>query len=165
MVNLEAIGATLIPFIGGGLGSIITRKNIPTWYKTLKKPWFCPPNWAFGPAWTSLYASMGYASYLVYRDGVGFQGEAKAALILYGIQLALNWAWTPIFFGAHKLKLALAEVLCTDIAVAATMYAFFQINTIAGMLMVPYQIWLSLATAINYRVAIDNEEEEQTKEE
>jgi len=165
MVNFEAIGATLIPFIGGGLGSIITRKNIPVWYKNLKKPWFTPPNWVFGPAWSTLYASMGYASYLVYRDGGGFQGDGSKALILYGTQLALNWAWTPIFFGAHKLKLALGELVCTDVAAALTMYSFFQINTVAGMLMVPYQLWLTLATALNYRVAMDNDEEESEKSE
>jgi len=161
MVNFQLIGATMFPFIGGGLGSMITRKEIPTWYKTLKKPWFNPPNWVFGPAWTTLYASMGYASYLVYKNGGGFQGDAKTALLLYGTQLALNWAWTPIFFGAHKLKLALAEILCMDIAVAATMYSFLQINPVAGMLMVPYQMWLTLATALNYSIAMNNEDEPQ----
>ena len=124
---------------------------------------------------------MGYASYLVYKDGGGFQGDAKTALLLYGTQLALNWAWTPIFFGAHKLKLvsshgdfegttndmrffsfqALAEILCMDIAAAATMYSFFQINPVAGMLMVPYQMWLTLATALNYSIAMNNEDEPQ----
>ena len=106
---------------------------------------------------------MGYASYLVYRDGGGFDGPGRVALALYGTQLALNWAWTPIFFGAHKLKLALAEILCTDVAVAATMYSFFQINPVAGALFVPYQIWLTLATAISYRVAMDNDEEEKSE--
>jgi len=156
---MEAVVGTMIPFIGGGLGSIVTRKNIKTWYPTLTKPWFTPPNWAFGPAWCTLYTSMGYASYLVYRDGGGFSGEGRTALALYGTQLFLNWAWTPIFFGAHKLKLALAEVICTDLAAAATMYTFFPINTYAGLLMVPYQIWLTLATALNYCIARDNQDE------
>jgi len=165
MVNFEAIGATLAPFIGGGLGSLVTKNNIPTWYRTIKKPWFTPPNWVFGPVWTTLYAGMGYASYVVYKDGGGFDGPGRNALILYGAQLALNWAWTPIFFGAHKLKLALAWILGLDVAAAATMYAFFQINPLAGAIMVPYQIWLTLATALNYRIAMDNPDEPEKKSE
>lgn len=100
----KIIGAALLPNVGGWAGGIITSQNIKPWYESMKKPDWRPPNWAFGPVWTGLYCGMGYASYLVYRDGGGFNGPAKLPLILYGSQLALNWSWTPIFFGLHSLK-------------------------------------------------------------
>ena len=79
----------------------MTKQSIKGWYDKLDRPSWTPPNWAFGPVWTTLYTMMGYASYLIYRDSVG--AERDCALMIYGSQLALNWLWTPIFFGYHKL--------------------------------------------------------------
>jgi len=148
---LPAAAATLLPYVGGFAGSFITRKNIPNWYEHLVKPSWRPPNWAFGPVWTCLYGGMGFASYLVWRDG----GDATA-LSLYSAQLALNWAWTPIFFGAHRVRAAFLEMCVLWAAAGATGLAFHQVNRAAGLLFLPYMAWLSLAAALNYAVWRDN---------
>ena len=102
---LQVTGAVAIPNIGGFVMGYLTRREIKTWYETLKHSSLRPPNAIFAPVWTSLYTSMGYASYLVWRDAGGFAGEAaKLPLGLYATQLALNFAWTPIFFTKHELK-------------------------------------------------------------
>jgi benzodiazapine receptor len=101
---VKMAGAMLLPNIGGWVSGIQTRKHIKSWYETLELPKCRPPNWVFPPMWTSLYTAMGYASYVVWKQGNGFSGPARIPLMLYGTQLALNWAWTPIFFGQHQLK-------------------------------------------------------------
>lgn len=101
---VQIAGAILLPNIGGWISGIQTKQHIKTWYETLQLPKCRPPNWVFPIAWTTLYTTMGYASYVIWKQGNGFNGAARMPLILYGSQLALNFAWTPIFFGMHELK-------------------------------------------------------------
>jgi len=147
MPSWEAVGAIILPYIGGFTGSFITRKNIKSWYENLDRPSWRPPNWLFGPVWTTLYGAMGYSSYLVYRGGGG-----SLPLGLYASQLALNWAWTPLFFGSHNVKAAFYEVCLLWLNVAACGVFFYQVDPAAGLLLVPYQAWLTLAAALNYSV-------------
>lgn len=151
--------AVVLPNLGGIAGSFLTPKTaIPVWYENLKKPSWRPPNWAFGPVWTCLYSSMGYASYLVWRDGGGFDGEAAMPLAVYGTQLALNWAWSPIFFGAKSLKWGLIEIVGLWGAIAGTIYTFYPVNRVAAGLLVPYLGWVTLATTLTYTIWRDNKD-------
>nr|AEE61826.1 unknown [Dendroctonus ponderosae] len=156
-INWPAVGAVLLLNVGGITGGLITSKALP-WYETLNKPKCRPPNWAFGPVWTSLYCGMGYASYLVYRDGGNFEGAAKIPLMVYGGNLLLNWGWTPIFFGAKRPDLALIEINLLNAAALATGYLFYKVNPTAGYLIVPYCLWLGVATALNFVIWRDNRE-------
>lgn len=154
----EAVGATLLPNIGGCLNGLLIRPEIDNWYKSLKKPSWRPPNSAFPIVWTGLYTGMGYASYLVWKDGGGFDGPARLPLTLYASQLALNWSWSPIFFHYHSPKWSMVNIVFLWSGVAACSYTFWQINKTAGIIMIPYLCWLTLASALNYRIWKDNPE-------
>lgn len=120
----------------------------PDYYAGLDKPDWAPPAWLFGPVWTVLYALIGIAAWLVARRGPA----SRPALALWGVQLALNAAWTPIFFGLRAPGVALAEILVMWVAIAATTVAFFARRTAAGALMLPYLAWVSFATALNFAI-------------
>lgn len=153
---IPMLSFTALPHVGGIFGGLITRKEVKTWYTTLNKPSWRPPNAAFPVVWTTLYTGMGYGSYLVWKELGGFTQDALVPLGLYGMQLALNWAWTPIFFGAHKIKLAMIEIVMLTGTVAATMVSWYPISRTATLLMVPYLAWLCLASSLNYCILRDN---------
>lgn len=115
------------------------------WYAALNKPAWNPPAWVFGPAWTLLYLLMAIAAWLVWmRDGW------RRPLRLYFVQLALNAAWTPIFFGAHQLGWALVEIMALWAAILLTMLGFRRVNPAAGALFVPYLAWVTFAMVLNF---------------
>ncbi|XP_029896254.1 translocator protein [Aquila chrysaetos chrysaetos] len=160
---VPAVGFTLLPHAGGFLGSKVTKKEIPVWYESLQKPSWCPPNWVFAPVWGTLYTSMGFGSYLVWKELGGFSEKSVVPLGLYAGQLALNWAWTPIFFGAHKMGWGLVTLLLTTGMATATTASWYNINKTAAYLMVPYLAWLTMASALNYRIWKDNRNKKQSE--
>ena len=114
------------------------------WYAALIKPAWNPPSWIFGPAWTLLYTLMAVAAWLVWKR-VGF----SRPLAFYFVQLALNAAWTPIFFGAHQLGWALVEIILMWIMILLTLLSFRRVTPTAGWLFVPYLAWVSFASFLN----------------
>ena len=118
------------------------------WYEGLAKPSWNPPPWVFGPVWSLLYVMMAVAAWLVWRRG-GWRLRRKP-LGLYLIQLVLNAAWTPVFFGLHQPGWALLVILLLLAAVAATMLAFFRTDKAAGFLFVPYLLWVGFASFLNF---------------
>lgn len=135
--------------VAGLIGSLATAPAIPTWYATLNKPAFNPPNWLFAPVWTILYLLMGISAYLVWSKGTKKQ-KVKTPLLLFGFQLALNIAWSFLFFGWHSLFLALIEIIFLWLVILLTILSFTRISRLAGILLLPYLFWVSFATLLNF---------------
>ncbi len=140
---ISLIVAVALPLIVGGVGGIATSSSVTTWYPSLNKPSFNPPGWIFGPVWTTLYVMMGVASWRVWRKG------ERQALSWYGIQLALNLLWSVLFFGLRQPGAALVEIVVLWAAILVTAVKFARVDTLAGVLMVPYQLWVSFAAILN----------------
>lgn len=136
------------------MGSVFTTSAIPTWYATLNKPSFAPPNWVFAPVWTTLYILMGVALYLG-LSGKG-KGERKKAVRIFALQLILNVLWSLLFFGMRNPTLALIDIVALWIAIFLTIKSFSKINKWAGYLLVPYFLWVSFASFLNLFIVILN---------
>ena len=142
--------SVFIPLAVGLLGSVFTASSVNTWYATVNKPSFNPPNWIFGPVWTTLFVMMAIAAWLVWKPE-GFQAAAWP-LTLFAIQLALNIAWSWIFFGLHQPGWAFVEIVILWLAIVRTTGAFFGRSKTAGWLMVPYLAWVSFASVLNFTI-------------
>ena len=129
------------------VGGMTTASAIPDWYSAIRRPSWTPPNWVFGPAWTLLYALMTIAAWMVWRrrrlTPIG------AAMAAWWIQLAFNLGWTLLFFGLRRPDLALAEIALLWLAIAATLFLFWRVRPLAGLLLVPYLAWVSYAASLN----------------
>lgn len=136
------------------VGSLATFSAIPTWYVTLHRTVLTPPNWVFGPVWTLLYILMAVAAFLVWKQAK--TEESRQGLILFIEQLVLNVAWSVIFFGLHQILLAFVTIIILWLTIIVTTIWFFRVNKPAGYLMLPYIVWVSFASMLNFAVYLVN---------
>ena len=148
---LMLFGSILVSLGAGFIGSFFTVDSISTWYVTLNKPFFNPPNFLFGPVWTVLYVLMGIALYLVWSKGFKSK-ESKIAIWLFVIQLVLNTLWSIIFFGLENPLWAFVEIVFLWVAILLTMIYFWKISKPATYLLVPYILWVSFAAVLNFSI-------------
>lgn len=141
--------------LAGGLGTIFTIDAIPTWYAYLHKPFFNPPNWIFGPVWTTLYILMGIAAYLVWRRHQ-FGKKAQSFWHVYWAQLILNALWSIIFFGFKQPGLAFIEILAMWYFIVRTIQVGRKIDRWAAYLLYPYLAWVSFASLLNLSIWLLN---------
>ena len=146
--SIKLILCILLPLLVGGVSGYFTSQSIPNWYVYLNKPSFNPPNYLFGPVWTLLYILMGISFYLVIN-------KPNVNWLLVGIfitQLILNFFWSFIFFNAHNLGLALVEIIILWASILAMIILFYKTNKWAAILNIPYLLWVSFATLLNYSI-------------
>ncbi len=147
-VSLGMLGVFVATcFVVAVAGGIVTATSVGDWYRNLNKPPFNPPDWLFPPVWNALFLMMAFAAWRVWRATEW--GRARVPLGLFFFQLAFNLAWSVLFFGLHAVAMALADLVILWGLIAATTYRFWQVDRIAGALMIPYLVWVSFAGVLN----------------
>jgi tryptophan-rich sensory protein len=145
---VSLIIAIAIPLVVGGVGGVATASSIATWYQTLNKPAWNPPNWVFGPVWTLLYVIMGVAAWLIWRSG-WHNPKVRLALAFFGAQLLLNLLWSLVFFGLRAPGWAMVDIVVLWALILVTAVRFYQLQPAPGLLLIPYQLWVTFATGLN----------------
>lgn len=149
---IKLIVSIAVPVAVGVTSSLFTTPEINGWYKTINKPSWQPPNWLFGPVWTTLYIMMGIALYLIWNSNHIPARKKRHAIIVWVVQLILNFFWSFIFFNQHQFGWALAEIILLWIFILLTIFAFAKISKAAAWLLVPYISWVSFATILTYTI-------------
>jgi translocator protein len=146
--NILKLSASIIlPLAIGAIAGIFTSKAIPTWYETLNQPSFNPPNWVFGPVWTTLYFLMGISLFLIWKQNE--DKDRNRAILVFMIQPILNFGWSFIFFYFHQLGLALFEILLLWLSIFLMILIFYRIRPLAAFINIPYLLWVTFATILN----------------
>ena len=146
---MELFLSLALPQLAGIVGAFFTVKAIPTWYALLNKPSFSPPNWLFGPVWLTLYLMMGIAIYL---NWIKKSQKAKENVRLFFVHLFFNAIWTPIFFGLKNLSVSLIVILIIWFLIVLMIFEFWKINKASSLLLIPYLIWVSFASFLNFYI-------------
>jgi tryptophan-rich sensory protein len=150
-----ALAAIVLCELAGLVGAVFTTPSIPTWYATLRKPSFNPPSWIFAPVWLILYMLMGISLFLIWRKGIGTPQIMKD-VCFFGIQLALNVLWSVVFFGLHSVAYGFVTIIVLLVAILTTILAFNRTSRTAAVLLVPYLLWGSFATILNFSILLLN---------
>ena len=145
----------LCQVVGMMMGSIFTKPAILSWYGLLKKPFFTPPDWVFARVWIISCILMGVAAFLVWRKSIN-QKQSRSALILFGVQLILNVLWSVTFFGLRSPLGGLIEISILAVAILLTIQSFLQVSRVAGLLLIPYFLWVAFASGLNLSIWVLN---------
>jgi translocator protein len=145
----------IITNLAGAVGSIFTTSKIPTWYASINKPGFNPPNWIFGPVWTLLFILMGISAFLIWQHGIK-KKKVKVAMYIFGLQLLFNILWSMIFFGLQNPLLAFIEIIILWALILLTIVKFAEISKKAAYLLIPYILWVSFAAILNLFIYLLN---------
>ena len=148
--TFRLIASVLISQAAGVIGSLFTVQNIPTWYATLNKPSFSPPNYLFGPVWITLYFMIGISFFLVWRESDTF--NIKIPVIMFSVQMVLNAVWSIIFFGLKNPMFAFFEIILLWVFIILCIITYYPVSKAASWLMVPYLLWVSFASVLNFKI-------------
>ena len=146
---LKIIISVVICLLAGAIGAAATKTSVNTWYLTINKPSFNPPNWVFSPVWTVLFILMGIAAGLVWNRGF-YHKWVKIALYHFGFQLLLNISWSLVFFGLNEILGALIVIIALFVLLLFTFKWFKVVNTTAAYLLIPYILWVGFASVLNF---------------
>lgn len=137
--------------MAGIIGSFFTRASVKSWFVLLNKPSFNPPSWVFGPVWTILYFMMGISAFLIFQK-LNENSLAKISLIIFFVHLVFNMTWSLAFFGLQNPFLAFVNIIVLLIFIVVLIFLFYKIDKTASYLLIPYLLWTSFATILNFSI-------------
>lgn len=150
--SIRLLGCIIFCVLVGGLSGLATNSEIGTWYITIEKPEWNPPNWLFGTVWSFLYTLMGIALYLVWNDKNISLVQKQIGISVFMVQLVLNFLWSFVFFKWHAMGWALTEMIFLWLAIVITIVLFYKIRKLAAYILIPYLAWVSFATFLTFTI-------------